>query len=147
MTLALTVGTNTYLTLADAKLYMERRYEPTGAWAAAADATLNILLANATLIIDRQMWRQSKTAATQALEFPRGGDSTIPTEVTYACVEQALHLLLAGCATDQAALARGLASASLGAVSETYRAGGTDELCPAARKLLGFWWVGGAAIV
>ena len=96
MTLALTVGTNTYISLSDAESYVERLYLPDGLWAAATDATKNTLLAQATLMIDREVWRYAKTDPDQALEFPRNGNEDIETKVTYACVEQALHLLRSG---------------------------------------------------
>lgn len=147
MTLSLTVGTNTYISLADAETYMERRYDPSGLWTAASNAVKNQLLAYATLRIDALPWRQRKTDLDQTLEFPRGGDEDIPTAVANACVEEALAALLAGCATDQADALGGLQSASIGGLSESYRAGGAAGICPAARRLLGFWWVGGAAIV
>lgn len=50
-------------------------------------------IAMATRIIDRLRYRGSKTVATQENQFPRGDDTSIPTDVEYACFEIALALL------------------------------------------------------
>ena len=148
MTLTLTVGTNTYLSLADAETYMEGRYEPSGAWAAASNGTKNQLLVTSTNLIDRQSWKGSKTASTQALEFPRDGGTTTDTDydkVEAATVELALWLLVQG--TTRAELqAQGVRAVTVGGVSETYGAGGAACLCPAVRDLLKKWWIRMAVI-
>lgn len=150
MALSLVVGTNTYLTLADAEAYMLRRYDPSGLWATATDAVKNTLLAQATLDIDRQVWSGYKSSPDQALEFPRNGYTiTDPTydKVEQATVEQALWLLVARPETRQNLQSQGVASISLGDVSETYRAGGAADLAPRARSLLAAWVIGSAALV
>lgn len=153
MALTLTVGTNTYITLADAKTYMEGRYEPSGAWAAATDATLNQLLVTATRQIDREPWLGSKTASTQTLEFPRDGGTTADTDydlVEAATVEQALWILQQNATEWRAALqAQGVASHTVPnqGPSETYRAGGSMALCPEARRLLRTWAIRVAVLV
>lgn len=149
MTLTLTVGTNTYISLADADSYMEGRYDPTGLWAAAADATLNILLVHATKVIDRQVWRGEKTSDDQALEFPRDGYATTDDEydlVEAATVEQALYLLTANPEARRNAQAQGVRSVSLGGLSESYGGGGVWELCPEARRILRRWLICSAVL-
>lgn len=146
MALTLTVGTNTYISLTDAETYMEKRYDPSGAWASAVDATKNQLLANATMLIDRQVWLGSKTSSTQTLEFPRDGDTSIETKVTYACVEQALWLLTSK-GTRAELQAQGVRSVTVGGVSEQWNGGGQPSLCPEARRLLIEWLPLGAVIV
>jgi hypothetical protein len=144
MALTLTVGTNTYLSLADAETYMEGRYDPTGLWAAATSATKNQLLVTATRIIDSQFWRGTKSNSSQALEFPRGGDSTTDDEydlVEAATVEQALYVLATNPDARRAAQAQGVRSVSLPGLSESYAAGGVWALAPEARRLLSRWLV------
>ena len=144
MTLTLTVGTNTYISLADAETYMEGRYEPSGAWAAASNATKNTLLVTATASIDRMTWLGEKSVSTQALEFPRDGYTTADTEYTLvenACVEQALWMLTQGNNPRSAMQAQGVRSVSVGGVSESWAAGGTPPLCTAAREFLRAWYV------
>jgi len=149
MTLTLTVGTNTYISLADAETYMEGRYEPTGLWAAATNATKNQLLVSSTKAIDRQFWRGYKTAESQTLEFPRDGDASTDdsyTLVEEATVEQALYLLTANPDARRQAQAQGVRSVSVGGLAETYGGGGVWELCPEARRLLRDWLVTSAVL-
>jgi len=149
MTLSLTVGTNTYISLADAETYMEKVYDPDGLWAAATDAVKNNLLAQATIDIDSEHWRYAKTDDDQTLEFPRAGETTIETKVANACVEQALYRLRIGSeATARADLqAQGVTSFRLGDLSETYGGGGGSvELCGRVRRLMAEWWIAGAAL-
>lgn len=149
MALTLAVGTNTYITLADAETYVERLYGPRRtAWDAATDATKNQLLAQATLEIDMHLWRGYKTDSDQTLEFPRNGDATTDTaytKVEQATVEQALHIL-SYCSEKRAVLANmGVKSFKLGALSETYAGGQLPILAPRAKVLLREWYLIGAA--
>lgn len=150
MTLSLTVGTNTYISLADAESYVERLYGARrDAWDAAADATKNALLAQATLDIDSLLWRGYKTDDTQALQFPRDGWEATDDEYTLveqATVEQALHLLSYASEARAAAQAQGVQSVSVGGLSESYRAGGVPVLCQQAKRLLRQWMLLGAVI-
>lgn len=152
MPLTLTVGTNTYISLADAETYMESRYDCSGAWAAASNGTKNILLVQATKMIDRQPWRGSKTASTQSLEFPRDGYTTADTEydkVEGACVEQALWLLSQNPTTRAAAQAQGVQSLTVPnqGPSEAYRPGGAPALCPEARDYLKAYYIRSAVLL
>lgn len=152
MTLTLTPGTNTYISLADAETYMESRYDCSGAWAAASNGTKNTLLAHATKIIDRQPWLGSKTASTQALEFPRDGGTTTDadyTKVQQAEVEQALWMLSQVPGARATAQAQGVRSITVPnqGPNETYAPGGFPELCPEARALLREWYVRSAVLI
>ena len=152
MALTLTVGTNVYISLADAKTYMESRYDCSGAWAAASDATLNQVLVHATKLIDRQPWRGSKSVSTQALEFPRDGYATTDTEydkVEAACVEQALWILAQSPEARVVAQAQGVRSISVPnqGPSETYSPGGAPSLCPEARQLLRDYYIRSAVLL
>jgi DNA-binding NarL/FixJ family response regulator len=76
--MAITVGTDTYISLADANTYVSNNYPKTSteytAWtdiASLTDADKEMYLKKACKKIDRQMLRGIKTLATQTLEFPR----------------------------------------------------------------------------
>ena len=75
MILAITVGTDTYITLADADTYISNNYVTTSTeyitWDALTDANKEIYLKNATKKIDRGIYRGIKAVSTQTLEFPR----------------------------------------------------------------------------
>jgi hypothetical protein len=151
MTLALTVGTNTYVSLADATLYVERLYGPrVDAWNAALTATKNALLAQATLDIDAHVWRGFKTDDAQRLEFPRDGEATTDSSYTLveqATVEQALFLLSSNAECRASLQAQGVSSFSVGGLSESYRAGGVQTLSPRSRQLLKDWEITMAAVL
>ena len=151
MALSLTVGTNTYISLADAESYVERLYGPMrDAWDALADATKNALLAQATLDIDAHLWRGYKSDADQALEFPRDGDATTDstyTKVEQACVEQALYRLKYNPEGRQALAAQGVRNFSIGKHNESIAAGGVAILAPNAKRLLREWLLIGACLV
>lgn len=101
---ALVVGTNSYVSLADAnalaasRLFAER-------WNAATDDTRTRALITATALLDRMRWRGRPVAPTQPLAWPRVPDrcpSGYPLapetlrEITTASVELAVHLLATG---------------------------------------------------
>ena len=73
--MAITVGTDTYISLADADTYMSSNYVSTSTefttWDALSDGDKEIYLKNATKRIDRQLLRGIKAVETQTLEFPR----------------------------------------------------------------------------
>jgi len=79
-----------YVTVVDAQLYFDKRLN-TAAWDT-SDEQLKAL-ENATLIIDRLAFKGSRTEESQDNEFPRDGDTTVPTEIQYATAEIALALL------------------------------------------------------
>lgn len=73
--MAITVGTDTYISLADANTYMSSNYVSTSTelttWNALNDGDKEIYLKNATKRIDRQILRGIKAVDSQTLEFPR----------------------------------------------------------------------------
>ena len=73
--MAITVGTDTYISIADADTYMTENYISTSTelvtWDALSDNDKEIHLKNATKRIDRQIIRGIKAVDTQTLEFPR----------------------------------------------------------------------------
>ena len=125
--MAITVGTDTYITLADADTYISNNYVTTSTeyitWDALTDANKEIYLKNATKKIDRGIYRGIKAVSTQTLEFPRAlktfyrredypnlnilldGDWVIETEVAQrvidAQVEEAVVLSIDGGTTSK----------------------------------------------
>lgn len=73
--MAITVGENSYLTIAEADTYMTENYVSTSTelvtWNALTDGDKEIHLKNATKRIDRQIIRGIKAVDSQTLEFPR----------------------------------------------------------------------------
>ena len=73
--MAVTVGTDAYISLVDADLYMTNNYVSTSTeyttWDALSDGDKEIYLKKATKRIDRQILRGIKAVDTQTLEFPR----------------------------------------------------------------------------
>lgn len=83
--MALTVGTDTYITLADATTYLAT-YGADGATVTESD------LKKATVAIDRlygSRFSGSVTSSTQALLYPRNAETTIPKVLTQATAELA----------------------------------------------------------
>ena len=62
-------------------------------WDSATTADKEKALSHATRAVDRLPLIGSKTSDTQTLEFPRGGDATVPTKIVEAIYEEALQLL------------------------------------------------------
>jgi len=100
--MAIVVGTDTYISVANADTYFTNAIHAT-AWAAAITATKEKALVTATRMLDRQDWVGAKTSGVQALDWPRTGvtDSegtaissvSIPSFIEQACCELALALL------------------------------------------------------
>lgn len=93
-------------------------------------------LRTATLAIDRLNYTESKTNATQSLEFPRDSETSVPADIVNACYEEAISLLSgADPQLDQTNL--GVVSEGFSSVRTTYertfvqesvRAGITSQL-------------------
>lgn len=131
--MALTVGTNTYISRDDADDYFALRLAA-DAWHQAPDTEKEAALASATRAIDRLNLIGSKYADSQDLQFPRkyhddsadeddSGNPVVPQLVIDATCEEALALLAD---TDEMADLRqrrkalGLVSFTEGGLSETY---------------------------
>lgn len=148
--MAITVGTDTYVTLAEANTYVDDNYISTSTkyttWSALTDSDKEIYLKKATKKIDRQLLRGLKAIATQTLEFPRAiqsdygynyignvylvrrfhPDYVVETEVSQAVkdaqVEEALGVMSTSESSDRRAelQAQGVTEFSLGNLSEKY---------------------------
>ena len=81
-----------YITIADADTYFSTKLNTTP-WDNATDANKTKALTMATDAIDRINFIGSMTDEDQDNQFPRGGDTTVPTDIQYACAEEALALL------------------------------------------------------
>jgi len=151
MSTTIVVGTNSYLSLADANTYVGDNYISTSAeyvaWNALSDANKELLLKKACKKIDRQILQGIKTLPTQTLEFPRAirtdyynvnypqtqlrftadwvVETAVAPAVTYAQVEESISMLIIGSAANQRAelQRQGVKSFSLGNLSESYGSG------------------------
>ncbi len=90
--MALTVGTDSYVTLAEAVAYMGRRLR-TEPWEHAQDFVREKALKHAALLLDALPWAGQKTDDGQALAFPRDGSDEVPQAIRDAQAEVALALL------------------------------------------------------
>lgn len=87
-----TVSTNFYGTVLAATSYFTNRTNST-AWTDATNAQRVTALIEATQLIDNLNFKDDKTVSTQYLEFPRGGDTVVPTNIQNASYELALRIL------------------------------------------------------
>ena len=103
--MALSKGTNSYVTVAEADSYFEDRIDA-AAWSAATTDQKSQALVTATSLLDEMSWTGIAVSDTQALAFPRSGtyfdpragtevvlDNNVPRRITQAVSELAYHLL------------------------------------------------------
>lgn len=157
--MAFVVGTDTYISVADANTYVHEHFTSADAtavaWGKLLVADREVLLRRAAAVIDRQPLVGVKADSSQAMEFPRAIQSAVPwggifpstpsgrwsadwviqasapVEVQQAQVEIALALM--GGASNRVRLQQeGVRSFSLGDLSETYDGSGR---APSARLL------------
>ena len=149
--MAITVNTDTYISLEDADTYVEENYVSTSTeyttWSALSNSDKEIYLKNSTKKIDRGIYRGIKAVSTQTLEFPRAlktfyrredypnlnilldGDWVIETEVNQrvkdAQVEEAITLAIDGGTTSKRLelQRQGVKSFQLGDLREEYGTG------------------------
>lgn len=89
--MALTVGSDSYVTLTEAAAYLGRRLR-TSAWDSADTPTREKALKHATIVLEGLPWAGDKDDAEQTLAFPRDGDD-VPQAIKDAQIETALWLL------------------------------------------------------
>ena len=116
------------------------------AWAAASSVEKLAALEEATRRIDGMILRGTKYDSDQALEFPRiidgvtvgnaDQDAEVPTQVLWACIEEAIAILAAGSGSLKDLQEQGVQSMSIGGkLSYTFIAGaGNSGLQSAAAK-------------
>jgi len=105
--MTLTVGTNSYVSEADATTYFETRIDSSN-WTSATTANKEAALVTATQLIDNNAWIGYAVSSTQALAWPRKEavywDNRLQLEITFtssetpdlvktAVYEQALHFI------------------------------------------------------
>jgi len=78
-----------YGSLAEADLYMASRLG-TDWWTQTTVSDRNAAMVMATRAIERLNFAGDKTVSTQDLQFPRGNDTTVPTDIVCATYECAL---------------------------------------------------------
>jgi hypothetical protein len=166
--MAITVGTDTYISVADATTYISENYFATEdkyiAWAALSAGDKEISLRRACRKIDRQRFQGLKAVSTQALEFPRAiktdywlsdyptlniyydsgyvVQSEVPDSVKYAQIEEAVSMVSG--TSDRVKLQKeGVTSFSIGNLSESYSSGKSSEnyslVSEEAKELLKVW--------
>lgn len=157
--MTITVGTDTYVSVADASAYLALHYISTDAqliaWTALGDTDKEIYLRNATLAIDRLRFPGFKSVTDQDLAFPRDAipavplrrearpwyydyfsldwwtTSTVPDEVKFAQIEEALELTSPGSATGiKNRTQDGIQSFREGDYQETRTSGGGASSIP-----------------
>lgn len=133
----LTVGTDSYVTLVEAAVYLGRRLRTTP-WDSADTATREKALKHATLCIEALPWTGAKTTSAQLLAFPRNGETAVPQAIKDAECELALWLLT----FDAEALAHlahaGVTRHGVGPVQlDLARAGSVHSLPPIVQSLIG----------
>lgn len=82
-----------YITREDADTYMSTYRLVTSAWDSADNATKDKALNQATKLIDQLSFDGDKADEDQDNQFPRGSDTSVPTEVQEATAECAYSLL------------------------------------------------------
>ncbi|MDX1353758.1 MAG: DnaT-like ssDNA-binding protein [Thiomicrorhabdus sp.] len=103
--MAVTVGTDVYISLADADAYFTNRLYAT-TWTGATDGNKEAALRMATIRLEQldYVGLRADTDTPQALKWPRtslplidgvdySSDTTIPTQIANACAETALAIL------------------------------------------------------
>lgn len=172
MASSLTVGTDTYISVADTTTYISGNYATTEAeyiaWTALSETNKDIFLKRACRKIDRQKFQGVKAVSTQTLEFPRAirskyyfADNTsfiynrdwvtqteVPASVKYAQVEEAIAM--ASGTSDRIRLQReGVKSMKLGNLSESYDKNPESFalLSQEAKELLSVYLIGAVAII
>jgi len=84
--------TTAYITIVEAQVYFDGRLL-TQPWENASDENKNKALLQATRAIDQLNFRGQKSTEDQELQFPRYGDTVVPSDIECACAEEALSLL------------------------------------------------------
>ena len=138
--MTLTVGTDTYCTLAEALDYFTNRSLALAEWTLIDDDTKEILLRMACQKMENEFYISSKVDNSQELQFPRIDIGT-PQDVKDAQSELALYLYQNKDNKVSTAREMGLGSLSLGNESYTFTSGGaiTNIMSVRAGELLCKW--------
>lgn len=165
----LVVGTDTYISLADANIYIAANVLSTDAkyiaWTAMSDANKEVTLRLAAQQIDRQPLAGIKVTSTQVMEFPRVlyteypiqttvndliydnwyVQPSVPDAVKHAQVEIAIQIA-AGIPARVEMRQQGVKSFSIGKLSESYTGSASGIITTQAVELLAPYLIGGVRI-
>ena len=83
---------NSYSTLAFADAWMAEQLH-NAEWTAASDSDKESALQIGTLYVDLREYQGTATTTTQALKFPRNGQTDVPVQIRYAAISLALEYL------------------------------------------------------
>jgi len=148
--MSITVGTDTYISLADAETYLAAHYLSTDAklvaWnALSSDGNKEILLRRAAKLIDSQPINGIRASDTQTMEFPRSRFSTydmeydepttIPDKVKYAQCEIAISMAK-GISKRVELQRQGVKSFRIGNLQEAYGGNNNPYLSEEAQEYL-----------
>ena len=86
---------NSYVTEQEALDYFEL-HPGAKRWDVISSDERRAALIFARILIEREVFWAQKSNASQALEFPRGGDTAVPEPVKHAQLEQALDIVTGG---------------------------------------------------
>ena len=107
-----------YGTLSEADTYfLTERFDLSQLWAKETDQNKQAALAMATRAIDQLNFIGDKNDETQELEFPRGADTVVPTQIEHACYERA-YCYLDGIDPEREAELEASLSVAVGPVRE-----------------------------
>lgn len=82
-----------YASVVEADAYMDLKFPVQGSWEDASDDEKLRALTTAQRMIDRLEFDGDKADEEQAAEFPRDDDTTVPTDIMNATIEQAAALI------------------------------------------------------
>lgn len=152
--MALVVGTNSYINVADADTYFDDAIHAS-AWEDSTSDTKAKALVTATRSLDRQNWNGAKyqDAPTQVLDWPRSGlvdsegdavdETTVPQEILDATCELALALIQNPELQDSANTGNNIKRMKAGSVELEYIRGTSGARFPTViNELVGLWLSG-----
>lgn len=108
-----------YASVVEADAYCEGKYPFPASWDDASDDDKLRALTTATRMIDRLEFAGDKASEDQELEFPRDDDTTVPTDIVNASIEQALALI-DGADPDLERLSLGVTDSKTGDANTKY---------------------------
>lgn len=154
--MAIVVGTDTYISVADANIYLKLAIHA-DSWSSASSGDKEKALVTATRQLDRQNWEGSKyeDAPTQVLDFPRSGlvddegdevdETTVPQQIIDATCELGLALLDNTQLQDESSTGSNIKSLKAGSAEIEYiRATSGKRFPTIVDELIGLWLTAGS---
>ena len=144
--MSIIIGANSYITVQEADDYITEHYfdtdEVTEKWFLLDEEEKEIVLKRASRSMNLWPFTGVKSSYNQTLAFPRYPSKTVPEEVKFAQVEEALFLFSNDPYNEYRA--RGVQRYSIGKLSETFFKGGeVIAKSPKATQLLAHYLGGG----